>query len=217
VLAVESGVPVEVVPNGVDACYYKPDSSIARSEAVLYMGALGASRNESAAWVLSTEIFPRLRVQFPALQLWIVGNCPSRRLLDIGRQDPSINVTGQVEEVLPYLQSARLFICAQWTGTGIKNSVLQALAAGLPVLLSPAAAEGFQGRPGRDYIVCKDTNEFMTAATRVLTDEPFASELGVQGRQLVCERYTWVRYAQCIEKLLQMDMGKPCSSPAGIA
>lgn len=203
VLALDGGLEVDVVPNGVDADYYRPDETVRKEPAVVYVGALRSYRNEEAAWILTTKIFPSLRARFPELRLMIVGKDPSPRLLDASRQDPAVQVVGAVADVRPFLRRASVYVSPQRVGSGIKNSVLQALAVGLPAVVSPSSVEGIEGQDGRDYLVRRTPAEFVESTARILATPSLAATLGERGRELVLSRYTWRRYAEAIEGMLQ--------------
>ena len=62
-------------------------------------------------------------------------------------------VTGQVADVRPYLASASLLCVPLLAGSGTKYKVLEAMAAGLPVVGSPLAAEGLDVTDGRQLLI----------------------------------------------------------------
>jgi glycosyltransferase involved in cell wall biosynthesis len=85
------------------------------------------------------------------------------------------------------------------SGAGIKNKVLEAMAAGRPVVASPLAAEGIGAGPG---LLVADTVE--AAAERViglLRDPNAAADAGHAGRQRVSSDFSWDANAARIESL----------------
>lgn len=201
VLALDPSIPAVVTPNGVDTEYFAPSATEGGS-AVVYLGALSGHRNEEAAWILAHEIFPVLRQRVAGLVLHIVGKNPSARLRDLAAADPAIRVSGTVDDIRPFLRPGSVFVSPQVVGTGIKNSVLQALALGVPAVVSPASVEGIDGVPGRDYLVCRSLEQFVEAVVRVLQDRAVRDALGAHGRRLAVERYSWARYAAVVEEAL---------------
>ncbi|HEY6007469.1 MAG TPA: glycosyltransferase, partial [Geobacteraceae bacterium] len=75
------------------------------------------------------------------------------------------------------------------TGGGIIVKVLDALAAGTPVVTTSYGNEGVGGVPGRDLLVADDAPAFAEAVARLLTDSAYAERLAASGRAFVAERY----------------------------
>lgn len=194
---------VSVVANGVDVFDFAPSMAMRDRHALVYVGNLRASRNEEAAWIVARTIFPLVKERLSGAKLYVVGAGPSDRLLRLAESEEGLVVTGQVDDVRPYLNEARVFLAPQRVGTGIKTSVLQALAMEAPVVASAPALEGFDGCPESDYLIRETAREFADAALMLLEDDRLATSLGASGRALVRSRYSWDVYALRVEELLQ--------------
>ena len=57
------------------------------------------------------------------------------------------------------------------SGTGIKNKLLEAMAAGAPCVVTPLALQGLTAEPGRDVLVGADAQELADELVRVLRDD----------------------------------------------
>lgn len=203
---------VEVVPNGVDVEYFKPTTPIAQRRHLIYVGNMLAPRNEEAAWIAASQILPLVREGVPDAVLIVVGVGPSQRLLQLAEGQGNLIVTGEVPDVRPFLNRARVFLVPQTVGTGIKTSVLQALSMKAPVLSTAAGLEGFDGAEGQDYVRCESVSAFAESAILMFDDVQRAECIGANGRKLVAENYSWDAYASSVERLLS-DSGtvKTCS------
>jgi glycosyltransferase involved in cell wall biosynthesis len=85
------------------------------------------------------------------------------------------------------------------SGTGLKNKVLEAMAAGLPVVATSRAMNGIGAGAG---VVIADTPEAMaTAVIELLRDPARRAALGAAGRARVVEDFSWERSAAAIERL----------------
>jgi glycosyltransferase involved in cell wall biosynthesis len=211
------GWEVVVLPNGVDADDFRPaDTPPEGPPRIVFTGALESVTNEDAAWRLATQIFPGIGKVYPDAEMDVVGKNPSARLVQLAAENPRVRVTGAVPEVAPYLRAATLFLSPLRDATGIKNSVLQALASGLPVLVSPRSAEGIEGRDGCDFIVCPGEAEFTAHAIRLLADPAARAQLGDNARRLIARAYTWQSYADRLENSLHdICAGRQLSPTAG--
>src|SRR6185295_93318 len=97
------------VPNGVDTEYFAPDSSALEADKIVFTGVMGYAPNEDAALHFAEDIFPLVKAKRPRVEFWIVGSEPSTRIKALVRIS-GIHVTGQVDDVRPYVRSATVFV-----------------------------------------------------------------------------------------------------------
>jgi glycosyltransferase involved in cell wall biosynthesis len=181
------GARVAVVPNGVDA---GPEPAPASGEKVLaFLGSYDAEANVDAAERLVRDVLPLV----PGGRVLLVGRDPSPRVRALA--GPQVEVTGAVPDVASALTRAAVFVAPITRGHGVRNKVLEAMAAGLPVAATSLALQGI----GPSYGVAQaDTPEALAAeAVRLLAD-PAA---GPANRARVLERHTWARSAGVLEEL----------------
>lgn len=108
---------------------------------------------------------------------------------------PLVEVTGRVPDVATALSRAAIFVAPIALGRGVRNKVLEAMAAGLPVAATPLALQGI----GASYGVAEATTpqQLAEAAIRLMAD-PAA---GPANRARVLEQHTWARSAAVLEEL----------------
>src|SRR4051794_11088628 len=129
-LALQRNAPrarIVVVPNGVEP---GKEPAAHTTEPVLgFHGALSTVANQDAARVLVEEVLPRVRHELPDTRALVIGRDPPEDL----RSDAStgVEVTGEVDDVREQLQRVAVYVAPMATGTGLKNKVLEAMAAGL--------------------------------------------------------------------------------------
>lgn len=190
----EFGIPAErvlVVENGVDLNYFSFTPRVPNEQkAVLFVGSLGYHPNRQAALRLVNRIMPRVWQSHPRANLWIVGPDADGALL--ARHDGErVFVTGRVEDVRPYLASASLLCVPLLAGSGTKYKVVEAMAAGLPVVGSPLASEGLDITDGRHLLVGESDAQLADAVLRILNDTGLAGRLAEQGRAFVERQHSW--------------------------
>lgn len=199
----EPELSVEVVPIGVKE--WPPSGHELSVEepvsAVTYIGSLRAARNEDAAWVLATEIMPRVWQSHPTLRLRIVGARPSARLIERAEQESRIDIMGFVESIGPALDNA-IYVNPQRAGTGIKNSVLLPMVLGAPVVVSDVAAAGIDGIPGDHYLEATASADLAAHVITLIENREARVALGAGARSLAEANYSWHRYATAVESAL---------------
>jgi glycosyltransferase involved in cell wall biosynthesis len=102
----------------------------------------------------------------------IVGADPSRQLRADAAHDPSVVITGRVDDVRPYLWKAAVSIAPIHTARGIQNKVLEAVACGLPAVVTPAVHDGL---PAEVRGACRSAagpESFATSVLALLSQPP---------------------------------------------
>lgn len=197
-LAAIGGRPTCVVSNGVDTRGFASVTPDATSQCVLFVGNYEYAPNVDAIeWALN-EVWPRLWALRPEARFIVCGHA----MPDAWRQrwpDPRIEWRGFVPS-LPEVQSqAAVFMAPLRSGGGSKLKVLEALAAGLPVV---STREGLSGLDVSDGVQARvaDSAEAMAQATAELLAQPDrAQALGQAARQHVNARFDWSAAATQLE------------------
>lgn len=188
-----------VVDNGVDTARFEFRAPAAANSTLLFLGSLDWRPNQDAiAWLLDS-IWPPIGREKPGARLSIVGRRPPQWLVDRCRQAQGVELAADVPDVRPYLEQATAMIVPLRVGGGSRLKILEALAAGLPVVSTTIGAEGLSVESGRHLLVADQTDDIAHAATRLLRERELRHSLAAAGRQLVEERYDWTPLAQRLE------------------
>jgi glycosyltransferase involved in cell wall biosynthesis len=192
-----------VVPNGVDTASYHPalpDTLPLRHPAIVFTGKMDFRPNvDGVLWFYHTA-WPLVRAQNPDAHLYVVGKNPHRSLAPL-RGDASVTLTGYVADIMPYFGGADVYIVPLRVGGGTRLKVLEALAAGLPLVTTTLGAEGIDLLPERHALVADVPADFAAAITSLLRDRERREALAQAGRALVLECYDWRSLAQRLEPL----------------
>lgn len=182
---------VEVVPNGVDLDAYRglPTGRAGGSPTLLYVGAMSWGPNVAAAEFLATTVLAEIRRRSPGVRLRIVGRDPAPRVRALGRL-PGVEVTGPVPDVVPHLAEAHALVVPLEAGGGTRLKILEAFAAGLPVVSTPIGCEGLGATPG-EHLLVADRDRFASAVSALLSDPELGSMIARRARDLARRRFDW--------------------------
>lgn len=204
VLAGYVQTPIHVVPNGVDLEYFQPGQTAGADYApdrLVFTGNMSYRPNVDAVQHFTRDILPRIRQEIPRVQLYIVGMDPAptvRRLADGDR----VVVTGRVEDVRPYFDSAAVAVAPLRVARGLQNKVLEAMAMRVAVVASPAAFEGITAVAGRDLLVADGPEGFSRAVVTLLRDPTARERYAAAGRACVEANHNWSRVLDRLEQLV---------------
>lgn len=182
---------VVAVENGVDPDYFAAAPRPAGGPpAILFVGHLRYAPNADGARRLLRNVMPLVRASLPEARVTVVGDGPPEDVAALHDGARTI-VTGRVPDVRPYLAAAGVACYPLVSGSGTKFKVVEALAAGVPVVASPVAAEGIEAEPGVHLRVGATDREIADAVVALLGDPPAAARLAEAGRARAVARYAW--------------------------
>ncbi|MEO8681336.1 MAG: TIGR03087 family PEP-CTERM/XrtA system glycosyltransferase [Vicinamibacterales bacterium] len=133
---------VHVVPNGVDVEAMTPTGPPAVEPQVVFTGIFNYAPNADGAQWFAREVWPRVRAAVPQARLTLAGAHPTRAIHALARADESIEVTGAVPDMRPYLWRSAIAVAPIFQARGVQNKVLEAVAAGLPSVVTQAVWDG---------------------------------------------------------------------------
>jgi glycosyltransferase involved in cell wall biosynthesis len=181
VRALDPSLTTVTIPNGVDAASFSPDGR--PRSGILFTGALDAPSNEQAAVRLAERIMPLVRRSVPDAALTLVGRSPGPRVRAL-----DATVIADVPDLRPHLWAAGVYACPMESGTGIKNKLLEAMAAGAPAVATPLACQGLTVRDGVELRIADDDEAFAAAIVATLRSP---GGLGDAARQYVTAHHDW--------------------------
>lgn len=178
---------VHVYPNAIP---WRPLPNPQKEEVIVFSGNLEYHPNRAAVKFFARSVWPKLRKRWPRLKWRLIGKNPRAVRGFLGR-DPRIELTGPVEDAIAELARARVAVAPMLSGSGTRVKILEAWAAGLPVVSTTIGAEGLDARDG-DHLMLADTaEEFREAVSVLLGSHDWREELGRAGRHLFERNYTW--------------------------
>ncbi|CAG0975863.1 polysaccharide biosynthesis protein PslH [Anaerolineales bacterium] len=193
------------IPNGVDTDYFGKIGAIGSTDkTILFMGAMDYYPNEDAVVHFADDIWPLVRSELPNARFVIAGSKPGPRVTALAGRGENIDVTGFVPDIRPYLAEAGVFVAPFRIARGIQNKVLEAMAAGVPVVARPEAVQGVTGHNG-SIRVESDPAAFARAVVECLRDEEKRGIMISEARRFVATHHDWGRNLRLLDGLLTAE------------
>jgi glycosyltransferase involved in cell wall biosynthesis len=141
-----------------------------------------APNAEAATW-FTNEVWPRVRERAPGAEFLIVGARPTAAIRRLSQQ-AGVTVTGSVDDVRPYLWRSTVAVAPLFAARGQQNKVLEAVAAGLPIVTTPVVAEGLPSCVLPACTVISTPHEFVEAVVQLLENDDAERQRRVAGADL---------------------------------
>lgn len=195
-----SGRSTAVVTNGVDCDHYRQIDPCRHSQRLLFVGNFEYGANLHAIeWALE-DILPQVWQSNPAVRLAVVGNAmPAHWRLRWN--DPRIEWVGYLPDLRELQRHSALFFAPLRYNGGCKIKLLEAMAAGLPVVTTRQGVAGLAARHGEHYVGGDDSDSLALTITQLLNQPWRMQQLSEAARQFVTEKHDWSVAAMQLESV----------------
>lgn len=199
----------------IDAGAYLPVFTGRRPWTALFVGNFQHTPNRDALRFLVRRVLPRLRARRPESELVVVGAQAGPDVEEMARA-PGVRFLGRVEDIREPLARYAAFLCPIFAGAGVRVKILEAFAAGIPVVSTPLGAEGLDTGHGRELLLARNAEEFVSATLELFENPARAEELARRARQVVEERWDWEGVVARLEESYRAALSRrrPALEPA---
>ncbi len=202
-------LPVTVIPYGVDIAPFDRErkrrlqSGRTVPQRIIFTGFFRDEQNRDAVMWFMRETWPLLKARHPELQCYIVGRGPPPEIRALPRRDNHIIVTGEVDDLAPYLAQSDVYVCPVRLGTGFRGRILQAMAAGVAVVTTTLGTEGIPAQTGSNIVVA-DTPHIQAENISLLLNEPeYRQRIADNAFDMIVRRFSWNHVVHPLERELQ--------------
>ena len=194
---------VEEVPNGVDIEFFKPDKPLRQEKRLIFIGTLSWYPNVEAVRFIASELWPLLRSAIPDVRIDIIGAEPPEDIVKLSELEEGFNVHGFVDDILPYMDQAAIYVCPINDGGGTKLKILDALSMGMAVVAHPIACEGIEVEAGRNVMFAESVDDYIDAIRLLLNDPERRLAMGAEARELIINRYSSIHIGKALSALFK--------------
>jgi glycosyltransferase involved in cell wall biosynthesis len=157
-------------------------------DTMLFLGSFRHAPNMEALQWFTRMVMPHVLTRRPSAKLVLVGSDPPPRhsLPDYG---PALEFRGFVEDVTEPLRRYSVFVCPILSGSGVRVKLLEAFAAGIPVVSTRIGAEGLIDGDGSVCLLADEPVEFAERVLELLGNPKRREELATRARAEVESRW----------------------------
>lgn len=178
--------------------------SYSQRKDIAFLGGFGHPPNKEAVEFFVREVMPLLRQQLPDVCFLVYGSNMPKELFDVEKNDDRVLVKGWVADVSEVYDTCRIFVAPLLSGAGLKGKVVDALAHGVPTILSPVAAEGIGLRDGLETRIVREPEEWVDAIVDLYKSQKTWSAMSAAARQFAKTEYGTEKGKQLMRKAMEM-------------
>ena len=196
------------IPTGVDTEYFRPSGRIkSQPENLVFTGSMDWLPNEDAIHYFTEQIMPRIKQAVPGVTLTVVGRNPYPGLVELSKRDPSVVVTGRVEDVRPFMEEAAVYIVPLRIGGGTRLKIYEAMAMEKAIVSTSIGAEGLPVENGKEILLADTPESFAGAVVSLIRQESLATALGKQAAAKVRQKFGWDTVAEDFAAICERALG----------
>lgn len=178
-----------LLTNGTDIEKFQPPAEWTNREGALFAGKLDIWANVLMINRIVNHIMPLVWKRNPEVALTIAGANPSKKILSLANS--RIKIAANVEEMVPYLQKAAVFVHPHDGGSGIQNKLIEAMACGCPVVTTRTGSQGLPAEDGENIFLRSSDEEMAECIINLIEDTSLAARIGHKARISIVENLSW--------------------------
>lgn len=180
------------VPTGVDCDYFTPTPEATPAPATLaFLGSMDWHANVDAVEHFIRHSYPSIKARAPQARVILIGRNPTPAIRALAAEDPSIEVTGTVDDVRPHLARASIMILPLRVGGGTRIKVFEGMAAGLALVSTQVGVEGLPVVHGEHALLADEPEPFADAVVELIENESRRRQMAAFARDWVQANFSW--------------------------
>lgn len=206
-------VRITALSPGLRSESFLPPPDVEKEHAVLITGRFSSEQTQYGALWFLRNVWPLLRRRDPHVRLYLVGRDPSPAMKHAAGRDERVIITGEVEDLRPYLAKSKVYACPTLSGSGVRGKVLEAMSMRLPVVSTLVGSEGIPIDQGNNGYIADSPGIMADLLLMLLHDEAQRERVGVNARATIESQFTWVHSMDLLEGVMQDVVSKRSYHP----
>ena len=171
------------------------------SNTVGFVGDLGYHPNQDAVRWFVRHVWQDVRARSPQATFCIAGRCPPRSVRRLAAV-PGVRVVGAVPDAVKQILKWQVVVAPLRVARGIQNKVLEAMAAGRPVVATVPAVSGIGVTEGKHLLIGGSAQAFARQVAMLLADPQRCRVMGACARAYVAKNHDWNAILAPLERIL---------------
>jgi len=201
VQALAPGLPTVVIPSGVDVETAGTGSRPGKAPTVIFNASTGSDAEVDEILDFCRSIIPAVKARVSQARFVLAAKEPVSAGR-VGRGLEGLEIAPPMSDLRLLLHHQAVVAAPCGAGFDVRTSVLEPMAAGVPVITTSAVRDVLRARAGQDIEVSDNRLDFALRVIDLLVDDRRREEMGSHGRRFVQEKFSWSVFGARIDDLL---------------
>lgn len=162
---------------------------------IAFHGAMTWQPNCTASIHLARDIFPLIKAKHSSAKLRIAGSPVFDELKKLETK-PNVEIYGFVDDIRGWLAECDVYVMPMLQGSGVKNKLIEAMAAGLTVVTNSLGAEALPEEAKQGVIIADGEEKIANAVVYLLNNPEESLKLGKKARVMAEKYFRWETISQ---------------------
>lgn len=188
---------IKVIPNGIAEHFFleKTDS---QEIDILFTGNLSYNPNIEACLFIHNEVSGLLDKN---TSIAFVGANPHRMVRKCASNQ--IRITGWVDDIAAYYRKSRIFVAPMFSGSGMQNKILEAMASGLPCVTTQLVNNAIKAESEVEILLAETAEEFAYQIKRLREDDLLYRQISTNAKNFVRAHFDWKSVNRSLTELIE--------------
>ncbi|TVR82375.1 MAG: glycosyltransferase [Saprospirales bacterium] len=191
---------IHIVENGVDHNYFFPAVGRKKKYDLVFCGNMGYDPNIKAA-VLIGKWASQLKAKFPGIKILIAGARPHPIVKGLHGKN-GIVVSGWMDDIREAYWDSSINIAPIFSGSGLQNKILEAMACGLPTITTSVVGNSLRGETGKHFLIAETEEEFLKTIEGLMKNQQKMEKLARNALELVRNEYNWAEFSDQLFQII---------------
>ena len=155
----------------------------------IFTGVMDYKPNIDSVLWFTENVWPRIKKKYPESRFIIAGMNPVSGILALAKIK-GIEVTGFVDDILPYYHQSDFFIAPLRVARGVQIKILQAFSCGLPVIATSMGAEGIDYTDGKNILIADTPDTFFDSIEMLIKNKILYKSIKNNALELIKNHYS---------------------------
>jgi glycosyltransferase involved in cell wall biosynthesis len=197
-IAMQKLVPkkeVGIIPNGVDSSFFEKKKIDRKVPPRILYGVTNFEwlQNQEATEELIKKVWPKIKKQNKKVRVWIVGRKIPRWLKIMAKENKRIEITENIPDARDAYRTASVMVAPIKGSGGTRLKILEAMAAGLPVVSTGVGVAGLKIKDGKQALIANTPAGLARKALELINNPKKAEKVGKIGKKHVKKYFDWNR------------------------
>ncbi len=197
---------LSIIPSGIDSDEIKYNVPKIKNKRIVFLGNLFFQPNEDAVRTIKNKIYPKIVKE--GYSFLIAGEYPTKLREEL--EETHFKFTGPYTNLNNFFKQASICIAPIFEGTGMRIKFLNFLAAGIPILTTSIATQGF---PNKNYFLIENNVErYGERIVNLFNNPQKILKISRDGREYVKEKFRWENISLDVARIYKkVSLQKPKS------